>query len=203
MNSRLPELFEDQVLREKIRTKLPHLFSIAEIESSRGGRVGMEVGSMRERVLIALLVYTFGKENVETEISIHTPEVDVRVFDYPVSIKTVTGTSGVKVIWTVDAQKAWEFFDSYVPSCDILLTQIKWNATGGLFLIPMGVQQETLSKIGRERYLKLPPRGTNPRGVEISREGLTTLLQHRTAKRIEILWERSHIDSKATGSNKS
>jgi hypothetical protein len=56
VNSRVIEIFEDEVLRERIKSKLPHLFSIAELESSRARRVEMEVGSLREKILIALLI---------------------------------------------------------------------------------------------------------------------------------------------------
>lgn len=96
MASRLVEIFEDEKLIRKIKERLPYLFQIAEVESSRARKVGMEVGSMRERILIALLIYKFGEENVETEIPITEPEVDVKLFGYPVSIKTITGTGGVK-----------------------------------------------------------------------------------------------------------
>lgn len=72
----------------------------------------MEVGSVRERIIVALLIYKFGETNVETEIPITEPEVDVKLFGIPVSIKTMTGKSfgGVKLIWTVDAKKAEEYF---------------------------------------------------------------------------------------------
>jgi len=86
----------------------------------------MEVGSLREKILIALLIYKFGEENVETDIPITEPEVDVRLFGEPISIKTITsrGFGGVKLIWTVDPQKAKEFREGYRPCCDILLVQI-------------------------------------------------------------------------------
>lgn len=56
------ELFSDASLVEKIRRKLPMLFHMAELESSRAGKVGMEVGSLREKILIALLMYKFGEQ---------------------------------------------------------------------------------------------------------------------------------------------
>lgn len=115
MNSKSIEIFNDEILRERIRNKLPHLFSIAELESSRAGKIGMEVGSTREKILIALLIYKFGERNVETQIPITETEVDVKLFGHPLSIKTITGNGGVKVIWTVDAPKALEFFNSYTP----------------------------------------------------------------------------------------
>lgn len=101
MSSRLIEIFEDAELVEKIRRRLPYLFlQLAELESSRAGKLGMEVGSARERVIIALLIYKFGEENVETQIPITEPEVDVKLFGEPISIKTITGKGfgGVKLI---------------------------------------------------------------------------------------------------------
>jgi len=82
----LIEIFEDEKLIRKIRQRLPFLFQLAELESSRAGKIGMEVGSLRERILIALLIYKFGEENVETDIPITEPEVDVRLFGEPISI---------------------------------------------------------------------------------------------------------------------
>jgi hypothetical protein len=38
MSSRLIEIFEDQKLVEKIKNRLPHLFQLAELESSRAAR---------------------------------------------------------------------------------------------------------------------------------------------------------------------
>ncbi|MCL0041977.1 ThaI family type II restriction endonuclease [Peptococcaceae bacterium] len=101
MSSKLIEIFEDARLINRIKNKLPYLFQLAELESSRVGKIGMGVGSLRERIIIALLIYKFGEANVETEISITEPEVDVRLFGEPISIKTITGMgfSGVKLIW--------------------------------------------------------------------------------------------------------
>ncbi|MEM3389749.1 MAG: ThaI family type II restriction endonuclease [Thermoproteota archaeon] len=192
--SRLTELFEDQTLVEKIRHKLPRLFQLAELEASRAGKIGMEVGSVREKILIALLIYKFGKENVETKIAITEPEIDVKLFGQPISIKTTTGLSGVKIIWTVDAQKAREFRETYIPKCDILLALIKWGSKGSLYYIPLEVQQRVFKAMGRNKYIRLPKPGTNPRGVEYEREALLNLLQARETRRIEIEWRKTEIE---------
>ncbi|MCX7948432.1 MAG: ThaI family type II restriction endonuclease, partial [candidate division WOR-3 bacterium] len=42
------EIFRDEESVRKIKTKLPYLFKLAELETSRGGRAGMEVGTLRE-----------------------------------------------------------------------------------------------------------------------------------------------------------
>ncbi|HOL21553.1 MAG TPA: ThaI family type II restriction endonuclease [bacterium] len=192
----LIKLFEDNKLVEKIRKRLPYLFQLAELESSRAGKTGMEVGSVRERIIVALLIYKFGEDNVKTEIPIVKHEIDVEIFGEPISIKTITGKSfsGVKLIWTVDAQKSYDFRQSYYPHCDILLVQINWGDTGGFYYIPLEVQTKLFDRIGREKYIKLPKSGTNPRGVEITKEALLSLVGDSEGKSIEINWRRNKID---------
>ena len=80
MSSHLTEIFEDEKLVEKIKNRLPNLFQLAQLESSRAGKTGMEVGSAREKIIIALLIYKFGEGNVETEIPITESEIDAKVF---------------------------------------------------------------------------------------------------------------------------
>jgi len=166
------------------------------MESSRAGKIGMEAGSVREKVIIALLIYKFGDENIDTNLPITNPEADVKLFNQPISIKTVTGTSfsGIKLIWTVDPQKAAAFQANYKPSCDLLLVQINWERQGGLFYIPLRNQQIIFDQLGKERYIKLPKPGTNPRGVEITKEALITLINSEHSRAIPIQWEKTQID---------
>ena len=56
MNEKIRELFQDEKLIKRIQDKLPKLFHQAELESSRAGRVGMEVGTIREQILVALFI---------------------------------------------------------------------------------------------------------------------------------------------------
>ncbi len=156
----------------------------------------MEVGSMRERIIVSLLICKFAEENVETEIPITEPEVDAKLFGQSISIKTITGKrfGGVKLIWTVDAQKAREFRRTYYPHCDILLVQINWNNKGGFYYIPLETQERLFHKIGKEKYIRLPKPGTNPRGAEITKEALETLVKDRESKVIEIYWQKAKID---------
>jgi hypothetical protein len=136
---------------------------------------------------------------VETEIPITEPEVDVKLFGEPISIKTITGKSfgGVKLIWTVDPQKAREFHENYYPHCDILLVQINWNDTGGFYYIPLNTQKQLFDKIGKENYIRLPKPGTNPRGAEITKEALSNLVNDSTARAIVINWQRIKIEFNA------
>ena len=196
MSSRLAEIFEDEKLAGKVKRRLPHLFQLAELESSRAGKIGMEVGSLREKIVVALLIHKFGVENVTSELPITEPEVDAKLFGQPISIKTITGSrfSGVKLIWTVDTQKAKEFLESYHPHCDLLLVQINWDNIGGLYYIPLEAQQSLFNDIGRYSYIKLPKPGTNPRGVEIAGDALSSLVKAKASKVIEVSWQRARID---------
>lgn len=194
MSSRLPELFDDVKLVEKIQNKLPSLFDLAELESSRAGKVGMEVGSKREQILAALLMYKFGEGNVEKR-NITEPDVDLRLFREPVSIKTFSVKSSrtlgsVKAVWTVDWLRVKEFCRTYRPRSDMLLVQVVWNREGGLFLVPITVQEEVFQRLGTDNYLKVPKQGTNPRGVEISRDALRAMITSKGTRKIPIAWQR-------------
>jgi hypothetical protein len=192
MAKKIHEIFDEKDIVEKIKEKLPYLFQLAEIDNSRDGKLGMEIGSARERILIALLIYKFGEENIKTDIAINQSEIDVIVFDEPISIKTVTNNNiiGVKLIWTVDAQKALVFINKYTPECDILLAHINWNNQGAIYLLSKESQKEILEEYGKEFYFKLPKVGTNPRGVEISNEAIRKLVEHKSTKKIVIEWKR-------------
>jgi len=195
LDSNILSLFNDVALIKRIKSRLPYLFQLAELESSRAGKIGMEVGSLREKIIIALLIYKFGENNVETDIPITQAEIDVKLFGNPISIKTITGKSinGIKLIWTVDPESALYFRDNYDPNCDMILINIVWNNTGYFYYIPLSVQSDVLNKIGRERYIKLPKKGTNPRGVEMSNEAVEQLINHNLTKNIPIIWTKSNI----------
>lgn len=198
MANEILELFSDNVLVQKVQTKLSKLFQLAELESSRAGKVGMEVGSVREKILIALLIYKFGENNVDTEISITEPEIDVKVFGNPISIKTITGKNfgNVKLVWTVDAEQALLFSQKYQPTCDMILAQINWGNDGGLYYFPKIIQIEVLNDMGRENYIKLPKAGTNPRGVEMTANALRNLAAHEKTLKISIKWSKETIEFK-------
>lgn len=193
-NIDLKELFTDKKIVSKIKEKLPKLFRIAEIETSRAGKIGMEVGSVREKIISSLLIYNFGAENVNTEIPITEPEIDVVVGNKSLSIKTITKDGGVKAVWTVDAQSSKRFIDNYTPKCDIILVQIWWGfEKDSFFLIPLSVQEEIFRNIGKNKYLKLPKEGTNPRGVEFSKEAINLMMENPQTLKIKIRWDKGDL----------
>lgn len=198
MSSVYNKLFDDEIIIRRVKNKLPRLFQLAELESSRNGKIGMEIGSVRERILIALLMYKFGIDIVNPDIPITAPEVDVYVDNTPLSIKTITTSSdrftSVKLIWTVDHNKALEFKNTYVPSCDMLLAKIRWNGMGKLLLFSQETQQKVLNDIGADKYIKIPKENTNARGVEISPEALKILENSEDTRCIDVNFVRGKID---------
>lgn len=186
------EIFDDVELIKKIQAKLPYLFFLAELDASRAGKIGMEIGSVRERIIIALMMQKFGANNVKTNVPITETEIDVIVKGHPLSIKTISGPriGGVKAIWTVDAQKAKQFVAGYNPRFDILLVQVNWGSAGVFAYIPLKVQQEIFRALGRDKYFSLPKEGTNPRGVEFSRDAMMRLSSHPDIKKLPIHWTR-------------
>ncbi|MGC9054627.1 MAG: ThaI family type II restriction endonuclease [Candidatus Hydrogenedens sp.] len=59
--------------------------------------------------------------------------------------------------------------------------------------MPLSVQRMIFDEMGRKNYIKLPKPGTNPRGVELSKEALSKLLYHKQTKKIEIHWQKIAI----------
>ena len=77
----------------------------------------------------------------------------------------------------------------------MILVQIFWNKNkGGLFYIPLKVQQEIFKKLGKDSYLKMPKPGTNPRGVEFSKKAIQEMIKHNDTLKISINWLRESIN---------
>jgi len=167
---------------------LPTLFRIAELECKRGEKVGMEVGALRERILIALLMFAYTREKVSfAKTDLH--EADVYLAGKPLSIKTKTGKgyAGVKLIWTMDRQKVETFCKKFTPKTDLLYVNIQWGNEGVFSFIPVDVQKEIFNQL-KEAYIKKPPHNTNARGVEISALALKQLLHHQGTLSLPIHW---------------
>ena len=177
--------------KEKIQKVLPTLFNMVELENRRGNRLGMEVGTARERVLIALFMYVYGAKSVEFPPS-NSPELDVLVNNQPLSIKTKSskGLTGVKLVWTVDWNKIETFLRTYLPASHLLYINIIWGKAGSFFLIPEHVQRAILERLTIINYTKVPPRGTNPRGVEFSKTAMHLLQTHQDTQSLTIDWKR-------------
>ena len=123
--------------KEKIMKVLPTLFNMVELENKRGKRLGMEIGTARERILIAMFMYVYGDDKIDFPQST-SPELDVLVDNHPVSIKTksTSSLSGVKLVWTVDWEKVDEFLKIYHPKSHLLYVNIIWEKQVDSFWFP-------------------------------------------------------------------
>lgn len=182
------ELFCPSTQKQIIRV-LPTLFNIVDKENRRGNKLNMGVGFARERILVALFMYVYGKGSVKFPAEI-SHKMDIKVNGHPVSIKTKTGrgTAGVKLVWTSDREKINKFCSSYRPASELLYVNIIWNSTGRFYLVPLSAQIEIYNELTPEGYMKLPREGTNSRGVEISYKAMRKLLSHSATRSMEIQW---------------
>lgn len=189
-------LFKAPDMVKLICKGFPRLFYFAEKDCSRSGKIGMEVGSLREKIITSLFIYKYGEKNVDIDIPITSPEIDVRLFNKPISIKTKTGSSfnGVKLTWTVDPTKSKQFFSEYHPTCDMIFVQVVWNKTGIFSYIPLEVQKKVIESKSRENYIKLPKQGTNPRGSEIQSKALELLTNDKDAVTFNINWNKPDVE---------
>ncbi len=188
----LDKVFKDDREISRLREKLPYLFKIAEIEVSKGGKTGMEVGTLRENIIIAYFMTVFGEEYIDTNIPINNSEIDFYLIykddKIPISVKTKTGKglSGVKLVWTVDWESVEKFCENYKPFADILFIQVVYGGEGVFCYIPVDIQMDVFHRLGAD-YLKKPKRGTNPRGVEISSKALKYCIEE-TPYKFKIDW---------------
>ena len=170
MNNLIVEMLKSVDYMTRIRKKLPPAFEMVQQQAS-----GPEVGVLREGVLIGMFMAFLGEGRIVPNTNAVQADIDCYVADIPLSIKTVTGNNmgGIRVKWTSDQEKAREFIDSFSPEYDLLIVRILWENEGRISYIPVEAQQKAFGKLG-VKYLDYR-QGTNTRGINLSREALTTL----------------------------
>ena len=172
------DIFTSVEFQDLIKSKLPKLFEIAEVESTRGGKIGMEVGILRERVLTSFFISKVGEDNVDSDSSATENSKDVQVNGDDISIKTFTGSgySGVKIFWTSDTESAKRVMDTYTPKFDLIVANINWGSNkGGLYYVDKQTQRQVMDSVGRNKFLKISS-GSNNRGITYGTDVLKKLL---------------------------
>lgn len=179
-----------------IQNKFPLLFQKAEAECTRGGKIGMEVGIIREQIISSFLRKKFGEKNVNTDIPTTEKVTDVYIKNEPVSIKSFTGkkySANIKIFWMVTGLLSEHFMTTYRPSSDLIIVHVNWRAIGYFHFIPFKTQTDIFNKIGVENYLKLPNNLSNERGVILSKTAYELLTQDKSTFTIPILWNKQLI----------
>jgi hypothetical protein len=157
-------------------TGLIILYQLSQTECSRSSGLTPEVGSSRERDLIASLASN-NSLNVNYDIKFDHEE-DVIVNNNKISIKHSSNKKnthcGIKIIWTVDKTKRDLFLKNFNFNCDLLIVYVRIDKTlcnGELEIIyiPISVliQQHIMSCIRKEKIFKCLE--GNSRGIEFEK----------------------------------
>ncbi|MCS7206758.1 MAG: ThaI family type II restriction endonuclease [Dehalococcoidia bacterium] len=185
MNPTVLAFLQDPQKVSIIRNKLPLAFEICDSRLPGNPAVGI----LREHVVVALFIAFLGEDRVKKATSGVAPDVDCYVDGLPLSIKTITGSGEVRSKWTTTPGKVEEFLTIFHPTADILLFQIRWNAEGAIYFIPIEAQKDIFHRL-QERYFTY--RGeTNTRGVSFSREAVSEFIGHPQTFSLPIFWHRS------------
>ena len=192
MNQCIVDLFTDRKKAETLVRGLPVAFEMARLELP--GR-NPAVGFLREHAITGFFVHLFGKEQVGLPERGNTRGFDVTVCGKQISIKTVTGKGGVKVVWTVDDSRVKkEIGSNYTPDCDMFLTRIYWGEDKpSIFYIPLHVQKKIYAEIGRDKYLTAAT-GTNHRGISVRSAAMTKLMNDCDTMKLNVHWIESGLD---------
>ena len=170
---------------EKYIKGLIILYQSSQTECSRSSGLTPEVGSSRERDLIA----SFASNpllNVNYDIT-NEKEEDVKINNNNISIKHSSNKNnsqnGIKIIWTVDIEKRNEFLKKFTFNCDLIIIYVRFDKTienGYLEIIYISrnelIHQQTNSSIRKEILFKCLE--GNSRGIEFDKKFFEKIIQN-------------------------
>ena len=190
MNSHLIQLFETEITLSRLVTRLPQAFEIVKQEMPKGNPA---VGVLREHIITGFFLSEFGQSNVSVPDKGIERGFDLQLFGRELSIKTGTGNTPPKVLWTVDPLRIGvEISRDYRPSCDMFLVHIFWGKRKeSIFYIPVEAQHEVRVSMGDD-YLEAKV-GTNHRGIAITRAAMNSLKAHEQTRVASVDWVESGL----------
>lgn len=153
------------------------LYQSSQTECSRSSGLTPEVGSSRERDLIASLASN-PMLDVKYDIS-NEREEDVVIDNNNISIKHSSNKnnsqSGIKIIWTVDIDKRNDFLKHFVFNCDLIIVYVRFDKTlenGHFEIVYISrdelILQQTNSNTSQEPIFKCLE--GNSRGIEFEKK---------------------------------
>lgn len=202
-----------------VQQHLIYLYQQSQSECTKNGKLSMEIGTAREKDLIAVLHYHMGKD-VEYNVGIHDPE-DIKICGENFSIKhssSSVGKGSIKLKWTSDTHQATKFKEQLL-SCfsdeyynNMILVYVdKLTMTITIFAIKKEIIINGVKNFMHQAFVNRT--GTNNRGVEFSPQMIKYIIQNASfkivindinfmscidpiQKRIRILKEHTHIKLK-------
>lgn len=186
MNPHIIELFHDEPRIARLAKGLPQAFEMADIEMPGGNPA---VGIIREFILTGYFITEFGN-HIGIQHSGNKRGVDISLHGSPLSIMTVKRNAEVKLLWTADTQKVNDEISQSRPKMfDIFLVNIFWEKTeDSIFYIPAEVQSEIHAGLGEDYYTAR--KGTNHRGVAISRKAMDMLKADSRVLKRAVSWQK-------------
>ena len=183
----IDELFDSPDRLSRLTSGLPYPFEVVKNECRKGSP---EVGTLREHVLSGFFLQEFGRQHVVFPDDGNQKEIDLEIAGGALSIKTVTSSGYVKVVWTADTSSVRREKEIYKPTCDMFLVRIFWGEKrDSIFYIPLEVQLEVYRKFGSD-YLKSAT-NTNNRGIEIASQCMNLLQADANTRRVSVEWNLS------------
>ena len=192
MNKCIVELLTDGGRISRFIEGLPVAFEIASNEIPKRNPA---IGLLREHILIGYFISEFGNDQVNVPEQGNKRGFDAIVCGKALSIKTITGSGNVKILWTVDQEQVSKEIRGrrYNPDADIFLVSINWGKTcESVFYIPLWVQSEIFKKMGAGKYLYAPT-GTNHRGISIRGSAMAKLKKHPGTIKCLVDWQMSGL----------
>jgi hypothetical protein len=176
---------------DRFKKEIPAMFQSADAFCMQNGKISQHVGSIREDILIGFLIEYYGSDRVIPTDSAYK-HTDLFFDGIPIEIKTTLEdrfrNSQFKMNWGSDRNVQVTFVDTYNPSSDLLLIQIKHGGVGTVMYIPTIVQKDILSELGPNSYFKMPNEGTNSKGVPLSNKVLDKFLSNDLCIKIHLDW---------------
>lgn len=170
--------------QEKYIKGLISLYQLSQTECSRSSGLTPEVGSSREKDLIA----SFASNpilKVNYDIS-NEKEEDVKINNNNISIKHSSNKnntqSGIKIIWTVDLEKRKEFIKHFIFKCNLIIVYVRFDTkmeNGYIEIIYIScdelIHQQMNSSIRNEPIFKCLK--GNSRGIEFDKIFFEKIIQ--------------------------
>jgi hypothetical protein len=162
---------------------LVHLYQISNLENTRNERLTAEVGTSREKDLIAYICHTLKNKEVDYKIN-NEAEEDLIVSGRKISIKHSSNKScsgaSVKVHWAENKNKQSEFIKTFEFTCDILLVFVRFSADdvshGNVEFLYFS--KEMLNHFKKKMNNIFKTRNSNGRGIEFSKVFFDAIVDH-------------------------
>lgn len=153
------------------------LYQSSQTECSRSAGLTPEVGSSRERDVIASFLHNEGLTVVydipnksEEDVIVNTKKISIKH-----SSNKKNSCSGIKIVWTVDESQRLKFVNKFVFSCDLLIIFVRFDrdiVNGELVILYIEqttlIHQQQLCYIRNEEIFKCL--SGNSRGIELHKK---------------------------------